>query len=461
MGKTAHAVLPALEPSWMEAFSQVVASGNPVVFEKYSADMGKHLLVSTFRTAPDRFACLFADITEQKRAEQEQESLQLQFLQAQKMESIGRLAGGVAHDFNNMLGVIIGYTEMAINKVEPSQPLHAHLLAIKKAAERSADLTRQLLAFARKQTVEPKVLELNETVESMLKLLRKLIGENIELSWMPHAGLWLVKIDPAQIDQILANLCVNARDAIAGEGKLTIATRNVTMNEAYCTTHVDCTPGEYVLLTVNDTGCGMDKETVSQIFEPFFTTKETGKGTGLGLATVYGIIKQNHGHITVYSEPGQGTTFKVFLPRHLGELEQTAALEDAEPQRSQGEVVLMVEDDAAILAMCRNMLEGLGYKVLAANSPAEALRIAETHSGVIQLLLTDVIMPEMNGQVLAERLKAARPGLRVLFMSGYTADIIADHGVLDTEVHFIEKPFNLQKLSAKIRLVLAMEQTGR
>ena len=275
--------------------------------------------ISPVRDASGRivnYVAVKRDITEHLR-------LAAQFQQAQKMESVGRLAGGVAHDFNNMLGVILGHAELALEQVDPAQPLHADLEEIRKAAERSADLTRQLLAFARKQTVAPKVLDLNETVEGMLKMLRRLIGEDIDLAWLPGADLWPVKMDPSQIDQILANLCVNARDAIAGVGKVTIETGNGAFDEDYCADHAGFVPGEYVLLAVSDDGCGMDKETLAHIFEPFFTTKEMGKGTGLGLATVYGIVKQNNGFINVYSEPGQGTTFKIYLPRHVGKAEQT------------------------------------------------------------------------------------------------------------------------------------------
>ena len=306
------------------------------------------------------------DITERKRAEAEREKLQAQLIQAQRMESVGRLAGGVAHDFNNMLGVILGYTELALNKVDASSPLHADLVQVQKAAERSAEITRQLLAFARKQTISPRVLDLNETVEGMLKMLRRLIEENIDLVWQPKGGLWPVKMDPTQIDQILANLCVNARDAIAGAGKLIIETGMVTLDEAYCAEHAGFVPGDYVLLAVSDNGCGMDPETLSHLFEPFFTTKEVGKGTGLGLATVYGIVKQNNGFINAYSEPEKGTTFKIYLPRHAGERESIAAWGTTDIPRGNGEIVLVVEDDAAILELTQTMLTGFGYRVLEA-----------------------------------------------------------------------------------------------
>jgi PAS domain S-box-containing protein len=293
---------------------------------------------------PSHFDFTCRDITERKRAEEEQEKLHEQLRQAQKMESIGRLAGGVAHDFNNMLSIILGYTEMALDGMEPALPLFARLHEIRKAAERSANLTQQLLAFARKQTVAPKVIDLNKTVDGMLKMLRRLIREDIDLSWLPGSGLWPVKIDPLQIDQILANLCVNARDAITGVGKLTIETENTVFDEAYCAEHAGFVCGEYLLLAVSDDGCGMNKETLEKIFEPFFTTKGAGKGTGLGLATVYGIVKQNSGFMNVTSEPGHGTTFRIYLPRHKGEA-NCIPEEGAPAHATRGDqTILLVED---------------------------------------------------------------------------------------------------------------------
>jgi two-component system, cell cycle sensor histidine kinase and response regulator CckA len=380
-------------------------------------------------------------------------SLEAQFQQAQKMESIGRLAGGVAHDFNNMLSVIIGYTELAIRQTDPTQPFFTNLQQIRKAAQRSIDLTRQLLAFARKQTIAPQILDLNETVESMLKILRRLIGEDINLAWLPAKNSWPVKVDPSQIDQILANLCVNARDAIIGVGKVTIETGTVAFDEAYCANHMDCVPGEYVLLAVSDDGCGMNKEVLDKLFEPFFTTKETGKGTGLGLATVYGIVKQNKGFINVYSEHGHGTTFKIYLPRYKGKGEQMQK-EDPEKLVHGQETILLVEDEPAILDMTMTMLQQLGYTVLAASMPGEAMLMAEAHKGEIHILLTDVVMPEMTGRDLAKNLLSLYPHLKSLFMSGYTANVIAHHGVLDEGVNFIQKPFSIQALAAKVREVL-------
>jgi two-component system, cell cycle sensor histidine kinase and response regulator CckA len=393
------------------------------------------------------FVAVKRDITEHLR-------LTAQFQQAQKMESVGRLAGGVAHDYNNMLSVIIGFSELALGKTNPSQPIHADLVEILLAARRSAEITRQLLAFARSQTIAPEVLDLNGTIEGMLKMLRRLIGEDIDLAWLPDTDLWPVRMDPAQIDQILANLCVNARDAITDIGKVTIETENITFDAAYCADHPGFLPGEHVMLAVSDNGCGMDEETRNHLFEPFFTTKEVGKGTGLGLATVYGIVKQNDGFINVYSEPGAGTTFKIYLPRHAGLGIQKKVESAVTTPLSQDETVLLVEDEVSILKMSSMMLESLGYKVLAANDPDEGERLAVEHEGEIHLLMTDVVMPGMNGRDLAKRLQAVRPAMKCLFMSGYTADVIAHRGVLDEGVNFIQKPFSKKELAGKVRRAL-------
>jgi len=391
---------------------------------------------------------------QQQAAERQRASLEGQLQQAQKMESVGRLAGGVAHDYNNMLSVIIGYTELAMDKVAPSDALHAELQEILNAAKRSNEITRQLLAFARKQTINPAVLDLNETVEGMLKMLRRLIGENIELSWRPGPGLWAVKLDPAQIDQILANLCVNARDAIDGVGHITIETHSVSLDEHYCKDHADFLPGEYVMLAVSDNGSGMDREMLKNIFEPFFTTKDVHRGTGLGLATVYGIVKQNKGAVNVYSEHGGGSTFKIYLPRHAGAVEAPDLQQPREIPEGRGETVLLVEDETGIMKMGQIMLERLGYHVLAADSPADALNQAEACAEKIHLLITDVVMPEMNGRELAGKLESLYPDIKVLFMSGYTANVIAHHGVLDKGLHFIEKPFTTRNLAGKVREAL-------
>ena len=393
------------------------------------------------------------DITERKNAELERARLEGELLQAQKMESVGRLAGGVAHDFNNMLGVILGHTELALEQADPALPLHDDLQEIHKAATRSADLTRQLLAFARKQTVVPKVLDLNDTVAGMLKMLRRLIGEDIRLTWQPGERLWPVRVDPSQINQILTNLCVNARDAIADVGAVAIAMANCTFDEAYCAQHAGYRAGEYVRLVVGDDGCGMDQDTLSHLFEPFFSTKGLGKGTGLGLATVYGIVQQNNGFICVRSAPGSGTTFEIHLPRHVGEAQQSTSAAPATPRLGH-ETILLVEDEAGIRRTAARMLEYEGYTVLAAGTPGEAIRIAEGHPGHIHLLLADVILPEMNGHELAAHLTRLRPELTRLFMAGYTADVIGVRGVLDGGIHFIQKPFSRGDLAAKVRAVL-------
>ncbi len=394
------------------------------------------------------------DVTARKEAEAEKVKLEAQFQQAQKMESVGRLAGGVAHDFNNMLQAILGNVDLALEGVPLGSPTDEGLREIRKCAERSADLTRQLLAFARRQTIAPKVLDLNATLESLLKMLRRLIGEDIDLAWLPARDLGLVKVDPTQVDQILANLCVNARDAIGGVGKVTIETANAAFDAAYCVDHPRYMSGEYVRLTVSDNGCGMNQATLAQIFEPFFTTKGSGSGTGLGLPTVYGIVKQNHGFITVYSELGHGTTFTVYLPRHAGQATATGTAIVAEMPKSTGETVLLVEDEPAVRGIARMILERLGYKVLAASTPGEAIRLAETPVGEIHLLITDVVMPGMNGRDLNARLLALRPKLKCLFMSGYTADVIGHHGVLEAGVNFIQKPFSIGDLAAKVRTSL-------
>jgi PAS domain S-box-containing protein len=396
------------------------------------------------------------DITVRKQAEAEREKLQAQLLQAQKMESVGRLAGGVAHDFNNMLGVILGHTELALLKTDENHELHGDLKEIQKAAKRSADITKQLLAFARKQNISPEQLNLNDTVESMLNMLRRLIGEDIDLVWKPSAHLWPVKMDPTQVDQVLANLCVNARDAISGVGKLTIETGRKTFDEEYCKEHAGFIPGDFVLLAVSDNGCGMDKDTLDNLFEPFFTTKGVGKGTGLGLATIYGIVKQNKGFINVYSEPGQGSTFKIYLPRLVVDEDLDKAMPEKKAVAGGTETILLVEDEPSILRMTRMMLERKGYSVLPAATPAEALEKAKNHSGSIDLLMTDVVMPEMNGRDLATKIKVLYPEIRLLFMSGYTANVIAHHGVLDVGVAFIQKPFSIQDMTAKLREMLDM-----
>ena len=394
------------------------------------------------------------DITDRKQAEQEREDLQARLNQAQKMESIGRLAGGVAHDFNNMLSVIMGHLELAMEQVDQELPVYADLQQIHKASVKSSHFTRQLLAFARKQTIAPEVLDLNQSIEDMLQMLQRLVGEDIELNWTPGTDIWPIELDPSQLDQILANLCANARDAIQDVGRITIETGNITIGEDHCTGRPEMRPGDFVLLAVSDDGRGLDPEIMGQLFEPFFTTKAMGQGTGLGLATIYGIIKQNDGFINVYSEPGQGTTFRIYLPRHLGQVAPARTPDQAGPVPGGQETILIVEDNATILDMAARMLQQRNYKVLAAASPAEAMQLAAQHDDSIHLLLTDVIMPGMNGRDLAENLEASCPGIKCLYMSGYTSNVITNRGVLDRGVHFIQKPFSIRELARKVREAL-------
>ena len=388
-----------------------------------------------------------------EKIEHDHKILQKQMMQTQKMEAVGRLAGGVAHDYKNMLSVIIGYTEMALDKTL-DETLRSDLSEVLKAAQHSTEITRQLLAFARKQTIRPEVLDLNATVESMLKMLRHLIGENIELGWQPKAGLWPVKIDPVQVDQILANLCVNSRDAIASVGRIAIETDNATIDADSFPEHEEIIQGDYVMMAVSDTGCGMDARTRDNIFEPFFTTKNAEQGTGLGLSTVYGIVKQNAGFIHVYSEPGEGTTFRIYLPRHSGNLSEKNGTDQDKLYQGNGETILLVEDEPTIMQLSRKILQKFNYHVLYSESPENALKLAGHYNGAIDLLLTDVIMPEMNGRDLAEKIIKLYPDIKVLYMSGYTANSIAHHGVLNDDVEFLAKPFTPRNLAEKIRQTL-------
>jgi len=400
------------------------------------------------------FANMLSNVRLREQGEQEKARLQAQLLQAQKMESVGRLAGGVAHDFNNMIMAIMGYTELCQQAIEPDHPVHKWLHEIGKSAQRSVLLTRQLLAFARKQLISPKVLNLNTTISDMLHLLQRLIGEDIDVVWRPGENLWPVKVDPSQIDQVLTNLAANARDAIQGVGTITMETGNATLDPAFCAEHPGAVPGNYVMLSFSDTGCGMDPETRAHLFEPFFTTKGVGKGTGLGLATVYGIVKQNDGFIRVNSEPGQGTRFGVYWPALPDQNIRPEVKELPAKAIGGSETVLLVEDDESVRAVARSFLTSLGYTLLVAGSPEEALRLAAGHSGKIHLLLTDVIMPGMNGRDLSRRLLEVRPSLKCLFISGFTADVLAQRGILDDKLSFLPKPFSRAEFSRKVREVL-------
>jgi len=377
--------------------------------------------------------------------------------QAVKMEAVGRLAGGVAHDFNNMLQVILGYGEMALDDTGPEDDLYFPLQEIVKAGRRSADLTRQLLAFARKQTIQPEDVDLNEAVAGMLKMLTRLVGEDIAVIWEPTSETCPVVMDPSQIDQILANLVVNARDAIAGQGEVHIATARVKLDAQYCLAHPDLVPGSYVRLTVRDDGCGMDRLTLEQVFEPFFTTKGMGEGSGLGLATVYGIVRQNGGDIDVHSAPGAGSTFALYLP-----LRADADGRDDEPDKGVDlprgqQTLLLVEDEEGVRRLAARMLGELGYTVVEAATPHQGLSLAQAHPGVIDLVVADVVMPQMNGRQFVEALRRTRPSIRCLYMSGYPAEVIADHGIVSSDVAFLGKPFTRAQLAQRVAETLAKE----
>ncbi len=391
---------------------------------------------------------------EQQRLVEELSQTQDQLLQSQKMEAVGRLAGGVAHDFNNLLTVILGRSQILVGRLRPEDPAHRDVDLIKRTAGRAAELTKQLLAFSRKQVLQPKVLDLNAVIGNMSTMLRRLIGEDIDLVIAPGARLGRVKADPGQFEQIILNMVVNARDAMPSGGRLSIETRNVELDEAFLRLHPGARPGPHVLVAVRDTGIGMDEKTQQRIFEPFFTTKEPDKGTGLGLSTVYGIVKQHEGYIAVQSEPGRGATFKIYLPRVEEPVESTKqGLTHAGPPRG-SETILLVEDDQEVRNLAREALEGSGYTVLEADAPGQALRVTERHPGPIHVLLTDVVMPQMSGRALAKQLSSSRPEMKVLYMSGYPDEALGDHGVLRIGTALLQKPFTPEDLARKVREVL-------
>ena len=412
-------------------------------------------LVRDDRGQPAHTIGTVIDSTEYNRVRREKIKLQEQLSQAQKMESVGRLAGGVAHDYNNSLGVILGNVEMALEELDDHEdPLHDFLTEIKEAAQRSVEFTRQLLAFARRQAVTPQAIDLNQRVQGMLRMIQRLIGEDIYLHWAPGTGVWTVSIDPSQVDQILTNLCVNARDAIDGVGTITIQSGNVIFDAEHCVGRGDLSPGHYVMLEVCDSGSGVSPVVREHLFEPFFTTKGQGKGTGLGLATVYGIVTQNKGYVTVDSEEGRGTSFKIYLPRYSGTTRPSPGESKGATGAGGNETILLVEDEAAIRKVAGMVLKKLGYRVLAVATPEEALDMARTRDDAIDLLLTDVIMPEMNGQELATRMQMLRPGMKILFMSGYTANAISQQNIFHEQVNFIQKPFSSRAIAEKVREVL-------
>ncbi|HUB07636.1 MAG TPA: response regulator [Myxococcales bacterium] len=390
---------------------------------------------------------------QEREARRARRRLEEQLRQAQKLEAIGSLAGGVAHDFNNLLSIILTYSDLLMRALPSDSPMREDLSEIKKAGERARDLTRQLLMFSRQQVIEPRVLCLNDPLQGIRTMLDRLIGEDIELSIVRSPDLWDVEADPGQIEQVLMNLVVNARDAMPDGGKLTIETANVVLDEDYQAQHPGAGTGPHVMLAVIDTGTGMDAVTRSRIFEPFFTTKGPGKGTGLGLSTVFGIVKQNRGNVWVYSEPGLGTAFKIYLPRTEAAREEKAPVPVA-PRVSGNETILVVEDEASLRAAALRVLRELGYRVLEAALPSEAIALCERSTDHIHLLLTDVVMPEMNGRQLADRLRQGRPSLKVLYTSGYTENTIVHHGVPEAGIHFLPKPISPDLLAAKVRSVL-------
>ncbi len=409
-----------------------------------------------FVPVPEGACVLSLDVTDRKRAAEMLARTEEQLRHAQKMEAVGRLAGGVAHDFNNLLSVVLSYAGMILGDLQEDDPLRADLAEIQVAGERAAQLTRQLLAFSRQQVLTPKIVDLNQAVGAMEKMLGRLVGADVEVTVLPASGLGKVKVDPGQVEQVLMNLVVNARDAMPRGGKLTIQTKNVDLDEGYARDHLGVQPGPYVMLAVTDTGAGMDRATQTRVFEPFFTTKDSGKGTGLGLATVFGIVKQSGGHIWLYSEPGKGTTFRVYLPRVDGAGELIPSQPPSADSGRGSETILLVEDDEQVRVVARGILRRAGYVVLEAPSAGEALLTSEQHGAPIHLLLTDVVMPRMSGPQLADRLKGARPQMRVLFMSGYTGEAITQHGVLESGRAFLQKPLTPDSLTRKVREVLGV-----
>ena len=394
------------------------------------------------------------DITERK-------SLEEQFRQAQKMEAVGKLAGGVAHDFNNLLTAIIGYCDLNLEQLAPENPIRADIEEIRKAGERASCLTQQLLAFSRKQVLQPRVLDVNSVVSEIQKMLQRLIGEDVQLQTVLDPALGRVKADPGQMEQILMNLSVNARDAMPDGGKVTIQTANVELDEQYARAHVAVNPGPYIMVAVSDTGCGMDRETQDRIFEPFFTTKNIGFGTGLGLSMVYGIVKQSGGSVWVYSEVGKGTTIKIYLPRVEGEVQEIERATSLVQLARGTETILLAEDDAGVRKLTNAVLTKVGYNVVEAVNGVAALSMCKNLEGEIHLLLTDMVMPEMNGPELVRQLAGMRPHMRVLHMSGYTPNAIVQHEVFEERMSFLQKPFTPSALAKKVREVLDNPVLGR
>jgi len=461
LGKTGFDLWPEETARQLRENDQtILAEGRPAeIFETFPGPDGTlhHWLVFKFPVKDHAGRRLLGgmavDITERRQLEQ-------QLRQAQKMEAIGKLAGGVAHDFNNLVTIITGYSDMLLSRIGPEDPMRRELEQIKKAGDRAHSLTRQLLAFSRRQMLQPKVLDLNAVVTNLEPMLQRLIGENIELVIELKPGLGQVKADPGQIEQVIMNLAINSRDAMSQGGKLLLETDNAELDEAYARRHLPMQPGSYVRLAVSDTGCGMDAATQSRIFEPFFTTKEQGKGTGLGLSTVYGIVKQSGGYIWVYSERGQGTTFKIYLPRVVDPADSVPPVTHWSALPQGMETVLLVEDEPEVRWLVRDMLRHLGYTVLEARHGIEAQVLSIHHAGPIHLLITDVVMPQMSGREIAEQLTSEHPETKVLYMSGYTDDAVVRHGVLAAHMAFLQKPFTPEALARKVREVLDGQTSG-
>ncbi|MBI4411428.1 MAG: PAS domain S-box protein [Deltaproteobacteria bacterium] len=451
---------PMVDPSSFAKVGEELRKSGSLVWEgthrrKDGSTFPVEVNLKLVRLNRDYMVAVVRDITKRKQAEVERAKIEEQLRQSQKMESIGRLTGGVAHDFNNLLGIIIGNCELALNETKPDGPVGEYLKDIKEAGDRATVLTRQLLAFSRKQVLQPAVLNLNDTLEEADRLLQRLIGENIQLLTVPAPDLGLTKADPSQIEQIILNLATNARDAMPHGGKLILETKNATLDEGYTSRHPEAQPGAYVMLAVSDTGTGMDEKTLARLFEPFFTTKGKGKGTGLGLSMVYGIVKQSGGHISAYSEPGKGTSFKIYLPWVEGDEKKSASPAKSPPASLAGsEKVMVVEDEEKFRKFICRVLRKKGYTVLEAPSGEEALRMSGSHQNPIAILVTDVILRGMSGRETAERMTSKRPDMKVLYISGYTDNAIVHHGVLEEGTNFLQKPFTSEDLARKVREVL-------
>jgi signal transduction histidine kinase/CheY-like chemotaxis protein len=441
---------------WKKRITEALNSGKGIAPEEVvciSSDKKKKTLLLSASKIRDNLLISMVDISGQKEAEVEQEKLQKQLLQAQKLEAVGTLAGGVAHDFNNILGAILGFTELTLEKMDEANPFRKNLENIYAASKKSSNLVRQLLIFARRQNSSPEYLDINQAIAQMMTMLKRLLGEEVDLKWSPCLDACIVKMDPTHLDQVITNLCINARDALAGVGKISLKTQLMEFDELSCNSFSQCRPGKYVRISVVDNGCGMDKETLEHLFEPFFTTKGAGKGTGLGLSTVYGIVNQSKGFINVYSEKDLGATFNIYLPfeeKEISILEQ----EKQKVPYARGETVLLVEDEPVLLEMVHEMLERLEYNVIDASEPEKALELIRSGQFQVDVILSDVVMPSMNGRTLIDKCLEFQPDLHYIFMSGYTADVIVDRGVSEERDYFLQKPFSLRDLAFKLRNVL-------